>query len=226
MDQRVSAYYARHRLERFVPADQIDQFSLHHFARGQRICDIEQPIDGLYFFVEGRARVLMPMENARQLLLCFYDPLQIFGDLELFERAPVATTTIEALVPCVCLGLQREFVIGHLATDARFLQHLCLSLGRKLSRVIRNSALNLLHPLENRVASYILATATADPDRQLIFAGNLSHIADLLGTSFRHLHRTPQSLCAQGILGKVQQSYVVRRPAELERLAAGVFVID
>ena len=226
MDQRISAYYARHQLEHFVPADQIDRFSLHHFARGQRICDSEQPIDGLYFFVEGRARVLMPMENARQLLLCFYDPLQIFGDLELFERAPVATTTIEALVPCACLGLQREFVLGHLATDARFLQHLCLSLGRKLSRVIRNSALNLLHPLENRVASYILATATADPDRQLIFAGNLSHIADLLGTSFRHLHRTLQSLCAQGILGKVQQSYVVRRPAELEQLAAGVFVID
>ncbi len=165
------------------------------------------------------------MENTRQLLLCFYEPLQLFGDLELFEQAPISTTTVEALTPCVCLGLQRAFVIDHMATNPVFLQQLCLSLGRKLGRVIRNSALNLLHPLENRVASYMLATAISNHEHQLVFSGNLTQIADLLGTSFRHLHRTLQSFCDQGILVKARTSYTIQQIGELERRAAGVYVV-
>jgi len=212
-------------LDRFVGADQIDQFKIHHFAKGENIGELEQPIDYLHFFVEGRAKVFLPMENTRQLLLCFYEPLQLFGDLEIFEQEPMSTTTVEALTPCVCLGLKREFVINQMAMDPVFLKHLCLSLGRKLGRAIRNSALNLLHPLENRVASYILATATSNHKHQLVFSGNLTQIADLLGTSFRHLHRTLQSFCDQGILVKVKTNYTIQQIGELERRAAGVYVV-
>ncbi len=226
MEQTVAAYYARHRLDRFIGADRLDRFQIRRFDRGQSICELEQPVDALLFFVEGRARVFLPAENGRQLLLCYYQPLQLFGDLELFEQMPLATTTIEALTPCVCLALAREYVTGQLAADPLFLRQLCLSLGRKLSRVIRNSALNLLHPLEDRAASYILATATPGPDGRLVFAGNLSQIADLLGTSFRHLHRTLRSFCDQGILAKHNTCYTVLLPAELERRAAGVYVIS
>lgn len=225
MDQKVLAYYTRYQLDRFVGMDRLDRFKIRHFARGENICELEQPVDYLYFFVEGRTRVFLPMENARQLLLCFYEPLQLFGDIEIFEQNPLATTTVEALTPCVCLSLRREVVVNQMATDPVFLKQLCLSLGRKLGRVIRNSALNLLHPLENRLASYILATATPNHDRQLIFSGNLSQIADLLGASFRHLHRTLQSFCDQGILVKTNTNYVVRQIGELERRAAGVYVV-
>jgi CRP-like cAMP-binding protein len=225
MDQQIFDYYAQHDLQRFVGAEQIGRFTMRHFAPGENICELEQPIDGLYFFVAGRARVFLPMANSRQLLLCFYQPLQVFGDVELFEPEPLATTTIEALTPCVCLGLSREFVLTQLALDAVFLQHLCRSLGRKLGRVIRNSALNQLHPLENRLASYILVTATANQRQQSVFTGNLTHIADVLGTSYRHLHRTLQSLCEQGILRKAGTSYTIQQLSELERRAAGVYVL-
>lgn len=225
MDQRILAYYKQYQLDRFVSVDWIDQFKIRHFEKGESICELERPIDMLYFFVEGRAKVFLPMENARQLLLCFYDPLQLFGDLEIFEPEPLSTTTVEALTSCVCLSLPREFVLNCLATNPVFLKQLSLSLGRKLSRVIRNSALNLLHPLEDRVASYILATATTDQDHQLIFSGNLTQIADLLGTSFRHLHRTLQSFCDEGILVKTKTTYTIRQPDELERRAGGVYVV-
>jgi CRP/FNR family transcriptional regulator, putaive post-exponential-phase nitrogen-starvation regulator len=225
MDRKVRSYYTQYQLDRFVAADQIDHFKIQHFARGENICELEQPIEYLHFLVEGRAKVFLPMESTRQLLLCFYEPLQLFGDLEMFEQAPISTTTVEALTPCVCLGLSRAFVIDHMAMDPVFLKQLCLSLGRKLGRVIRNSALNLLHPLENRVASYILATATANHQHQLVFSGNLTQIADLLGTSFRHLHRTLQAFCDQGILAKVKTSYTIQQVGELERRAAGVYVV-
>lgn len=165
------------------------------------------------------------MPNARRLLLCFYEPLQVFGDVEIVAHEPRSITTIEALTPCVCLSLHRQLVSEHLATNPVFLEQLCRSLGRKLGRVIRNSALNLLHPVENRVASYILATATPNSEQQLVFAGNVTHVAEILGTSFRHVHRTLQALCKQGILVKAKRSYVVEQVRELERRAAGVYVV-
>src|SRR6266511_3344355 len=225
MDRMVLSYYTQYQLDRFAGSDHINQFTIQHFAKGEKICELEQPIENLYFFVEGRAKVFIPVQNARQLLLCFYEPLQLFGDLEIFEDDPLATTTVEAMTPCVCLALSRAFVINEMAVDPVFLKRLCLSLGRKLGRVIRNSALNLLHPLENRVASYILATATSNHKHQLVFSGNLTQIADLLGTSFRHLHRTLQSFCDQGILVKVKTNYTIQQIGELERRAAGVYVV-
>jgi len=225
MEQKLLSYYKQHQLDRFIGPDQLGQFTLRHFEKGESICELEQPIDDLHFFVEGRVKVFLPMPNARQLLLCFYEPFQLFGDLEIFEPDPVATTTVEALTPCACLSLKRTFVIDHLATDPIFLKNLYLSLGRKLGRVIRNSALNLLHPLENRVASYILATVTLNHDQQWVFSGNLTQIADLLGTSFRHLHRTLQSLCDQGLLVKEKTTYTIRQIDELERRAAGIYVV-
>ena len=225
MSRRVLSYYTQYQLDRFVGTNQIDQFVLQHFAKGENICELEQPIGYLHFFVEGRAKVLLPMANARQLLLCFYQPLQLFGDLEIFEQEPLSTTTVEALTPCVCISLERAFVVDQMAKEPVFLKQVCLSLGRKLGRVIRNSALNLLHPLEERLASYILATATSNHEHQLVFSGNMTQIADGLGTSFRHLHRTLQSFCDQGILIKVKTSYTIQQIGDLERRAAGVYVV-
>ena len=225
MNRQIEAYYTHYRLNRFVGTNQLEHFNIYRFKKGERICELEQPIEQLFFFVEGQVKVVLPVENGRQLLLCYYEPLQLFGDLELFELEPVATTTIEALTPCVCLGLERTLVLEQMAIDPLFLRQLCLSLGRKLSRVIRNSAANLLHPLENRVASYMLATATINHEQQLIFSGNLSQVADLLGTSFRHLHRTLQSMCDQGILVKMKTAYAIQQVDELERRAAGVYVV-
>lgn len=225
MNQTVESYYAQHRLDRFVAPAQIGQLSLQRFEKGQQICELDQPIAQLSFFVEGRVKVLVPAENARQLLLCFYQPLQLFGDLELFDRAPRASATIEALTPCVCLALSHAFVLSQLAGDPVFLQQLYIGMSGKLRRVIGNSALNLLHPLERRLASYILASAVSERAGDLVFAGNLSQIADALGTSFRHLHRTLQSLCEQGVLAKEGTRYRIRQAGELERRAAGAYTI-
>jgi len=224
MDAQIAMYYRQHRLDRYVPPALIEYFKIHRYDKGVAICEVGQPIEWLWFLVEGRAKVFMPMENARQLLLCFYHPLQMFGDLEIFEEDPRAMTMIETLTPCVCLGLKREFVIAHLASDPVFLRQLCLSLGRKLGRVNRNSAINLLHPVENRMASYILGTATRDSGEKPVFSGNLTQIADFLGTSFRHVHRTMQGLCAQGFLAKQGTRYTILNEPELQKRAVGIFV--
>ncbi|GGY23425.1 Crp/Fnr family transcriptional regulator [Paludibacterium paludis] len=220
MNPCIEAYYRHYRLERI---ELIGHFTLRRYEKGQPVCEIGQPIDSLAFLVEGRAKVFMPMRNARQLLLCFYEPLQILGDLELFETRPVTVTGVEALTPCVCLKLSRDTVMTHLADNPVFLRQLCLSLGRKLGRVNRNSALNMLHPVENRLASYILGTANREDGIPAEFTGNLTQIADFLGTSFRHVHRTLQGFCERGFLAKDKTRYAILNEAELRKRAVGIF---
>ncbi|MBX7223671.1 MAG: cyclic nucleotide-binding domain-containing protein [Blastocatellia bacterium] len=225
MDPRVTAAFQKYQLDKFMGPEGMDKLTVHCFEKGEALCEVGEPVRHLYFLVEGRVKIFLPMKNARQLLLCFYEPLQLFGDIEIFEPEPLATATIEALTPCVCLGLAKEVILTRMTEDPRFLKQLCISLGRKLGRVIQNSALNLLHPLENRVASYILATATVQPDQRLSFSGNLTHTADLLGASFRHLHRTLQTFCDEGILTKEKNGYTVQKINELERRAAGIYIV-
>lgn len=223
MDARIDAYYRQYRLDRFIPPSLIGHFSLQHYQKGQPICEIGRPIDSLSFLVAGNAKVFMPMENARQLLLCFYQPLQMLGDLEIFEANPRTVTGVEALTACTCLKLARETVLAQLGDNPVFLRALCLSLGRKLGRVNRNSALNMLHPVENRLASYIIGTASRAAGRPPEFSGNLTRIADFLGTSFRHVHRTLQGFCARGFLAKERTRYTILNEAELQRRASGIF---
>lgn len=224
MEDAVIRYYEHWELDRYFDRQVLKNARLRHYARGESICSMEEPVKALHFFVEGRVKVYTATENGRQLLLCFYEPLQLFGDLELFEEQPLATATVEALLPTVCLELPLETVRTTLMQDPAFLCQLSRSLSRKLGRVIRNSALNQLNPLESRVASYILATAVTHGEAE-VFTGNLSLIAEQLGTSFRHLHRTLQHLTAEGILDKQGLIYRVLLPEELGRRAAGTYII-
>lgn len=213
-------YYERHQLKRFFNQESLKECVIKTYRRGEPICEAGMPISHLQFFVEGRAKTYFLMENGKQLLLTFHEPLQLIGDLEILEEQPVATNTVEAITSCICLAMDHEYVQSVLAKEPQFLKELSLSLSRKLGRVIRNSALNQLNPLENRVASYILATAE-DGD----FYGNMSQIADQLGTSFRHLHRTLQKMCEQGLLEKEQTHYKILSLEDLEEKAAGIYVI-
>ncbi|WP_028537082.1 Crp/Fnr family transcriptional regulator [Paludibacterium yongneupense] len=223
MNSYVADFYRHYRLDRFIPANLLGHFTLQRYEKGQPICEVGQAIDSLSFLVEGRAKVFMPMENARQLLLCFYEPLQMLGDLEMFEAQPRTVTGVEALTACACLQLKRTVVIEHLADNPVFLRQMCLSLGRKLGRVNRNSALNMLHPVEHRLASYILGTASRENGKPAEFTGNLTQIADFLGTSFRHLHRTLQGFCTLGFLAKTKTRYTILNEFALKQRAAGIF---
>ncbi len=70
--------------------------------------------------------------------------------------------------------------------------------------MLKNSSINLLYPLENRLASYILATGERiDNNEEIIkFNENLTEIAELLGTSYRHLLRTLNNLSCKGAIRK------------------------
>jgi len=102
---------------------------------------------------------------------------------------------------------------------------ICEYLGDKLTDASNNSSINLLYPLENRLASYIVAFASTDNDniKKLTFKESYSEIAELLGTSYRHLNRTLNKFCLEGILTKFDRDYLIEDFNKLLYLAGDLY---
>lgn len=127
------------------------------FKKNEHICKENEEIHYLYFFVEGKAKAYNTLSNGKSLLLCFYDGLQVLGDVELIHSQKTSSN-VQVMEDSYCIGIPLEKVRVQLLHDATFLRCICDSLAEKLNRLSKNSSINLLYPLENRLASYILAT--------------------------------------------------------------------
>lgn len=217
-------YYRQHQLELYFPESVLEQCQLKSYQKGSSIITMGQTIDGLYCLVKGRTKTVFTTETGRQLLLSFQDPFKMFGDLELFDEKPEAINTIEAVSYCECIFIPMEIIIKELAENPPFLKQLAMSLGKKLGRVIRNSALNTLNPVEVRLASYLLAIFEMSPMTAVPL--NLSAIADQLGTSFRHIHRTMQKLIDSDVVEKQSGLYSVLDMNALKTLASSAYIFS
>ena len=81
----------------------------------------------------------------------------------------------------------------------------------------------MLYPLENRVSGYILATSERHNDNSLRFYGNLTEMAELLATSYRHLLRTLRDLIDKGILRKRSGYYEIMEVEILKNLSSELY---
>ncbi len=217
--EKMASLIREHGIQELFSFDITPHLHLLSFEAGEYICRQDVPLDYLYFITGGRSKVYVSLSNGKSLLLCFYEGLKILGDAELLSGAP-ASTNVQVIEATYGLGIPFEKVGSLLLKDNRFLQFACSALGDKLIRLSQNSSINLLYPLENRLASYILAVSGGT----LVFRENLTEIAELLGTSYRHLLRTLQSLVNSGAIKKEGLSYRIENMTILKKLASDVYM--
>ncbi|MPM79649.1 hypothetical protein SDC9_126688 [bioreactor metagenome] len=86
-----------------------------------------------------------------------------------------------------------------------------------------NSSINLLYPLENRLASYINESLVCGDNLYIDFDENLNNIAELLGSSYRHLLRTFNTLCKKGVLKREDGKYKIINKVLLKDLAGDLY---
>lgn len=207
----IEYYYKQYNFEEIFTDDMRPHMKLLTYNRHEHICTDYNDINYLLFFVKGKAKVYNTLSNGKSLLLCFYNPLMLLGDLELLNSR-VNPTNVQALESCHCLGIEMNYAKEFLINDIKFMRYVSSSLGNKLDRCSINNAINLLYKLENRLASYILTTCfteTIDERAMYIFDKNLTNVAELLGTSYRHLLRTLSAFCEQNILLKRDDFYEI-----------------
>lgn len=234
--EELKAYYIeKYQLKSYFEIDPSPYMQLYHFKKGHYIIREDEEVPYLLFFVEGRAKVYSNLSNGKALLIGFYSSLRLMGDVELYA-GPKATCTVQVISDAYCVGIPMKQARLVFSEDTSFLRYVCQALGEKLERSSKNSSINLLYPLENRLASYIFAMVGGDDISKkdayksrdekmpsMYFKENLTELAELLGTSYRHLLRTLNDFLTKGILEKQKNCYRVLDLKQLEGLASDLY---
>jgi len=199
---------------------------IHKFKKGESISITDEPVEYFYFQVEGKSKVFKLLKNGKSLLMKFFNPLEIIGEIELIQNIN-ANSNITAISECTMIAVEMNKLKELTENDLTFLKFLNKHLVIKLKEFSLSSSINLLYPLENRLASYILATSCKDSANKKFVEGintnKLTEMADLLGTSYRHLNRTLKGLQDKGLVKKERSSIVILNKEELEKLAADLY---
>lgn len=223
-DRKLEEYINKNKLNNIFLENMKEYMTLYMFNKNEYICKEGEVLENIFFLVEGKAKVYKMLENGRSILLSFYNPIKIIGDVE-FVRSTVADCNVQAIKDTYCIGIKFDIVRSKLINDCKFLLNMCTYLGEKISVSSNNSSINLLYPLENRLASYMIAYINIEDcnNKKFIFKESYHEIAELLGTSYRHLNRTLNKLCNEGILKKDGREYIVEDFNKLSYLAGDLY---
>jgi len=189
-----------------------DHMSLCTYQRGEFILRQGYPSPCVYIILTGEMKVFLTMPSGRTLLICYYSSAVILGEVELAMDRGVAASSVQAITEVSCIRIPRERYQSEMENSIPFLNAIGAELAQKLFYSNRNSAATILQSLEGRLCAYI-----ANTNSKGYFRETLTEVAEILGTSYRHLLRTLESLCRRGVLKKTLQGYLIEDMAELKR---------
>lgn len=221
----IDKYTELHNMSRIFQRDMRPWMELHRFENNEFIFEPGEEMDYFYFLVKGKLKIYLSLENGKNVLLRFAVPLAIVGDIELLGRFNVRTD-VTAIDEPLLLGVPAEHIRKLSLNDPVFLRFVIDHLSKKLYSSSNTLALNLLYPLETRLASYLISI-TSDEHRnkriEEIHTTNITEMANLLGTSYRHINRVLKNLCDKGILERNNKKLIIANYEELRKLSAELY---
>lgn len=213
-------YLLLHHLEPMFSAHLMPHLALFAFDRGERICVQGQVSHSLYVLVQGKIKVHTTSAEGRTLvLLSFKQPLEVIGDIEYFQGIETLNT-VGAVSPVCMIGIRYDVLDQYGRGHVPLLQFLLEILTRKFLRKSNSLSFNLMHPVEVRLASYLLSMCLDESDEPFsgqVHTASLVDAANLIGTSYRHLNRVVQQFCAQGLIERDKGRILIK---DRERLRA------
>ncbi|MGL5381239.1 Crp/Fnr family transcriptional regulator [Clostridium sp.] len=215
-------YIKKFSLRNYFNDDLIQCCEIHIFDKNELICTLNESMDYMYFLVQGKAKVYTLLSTGKSLLICFNRPLSIMGDLEFMDN-PLADCNVLSLEECTLLAFPFNKIREFAYNDPIFLRFIISSLHIKLRSNSSYSSINLLYPLENRFASYLISSLPSNSQSLTLEIDGLNHISELLGSSYRHLNRVIKSLCDKKIISKDKNFITILNYEELSNLAKDLF---
>lgn len=190
------------------------------YSRGEFLSRDGGPLAYICFVVSGKAKVLISLSDGKQMLLAYFISDGIIGDIELMTGKMTHGSTVQAVTDFECIVLPLTYYKDMLKSNISFVNHVAKELAEKLMQRAVNGAINTLQTLEARLSAYIMQTASDGE-----FNETLTEVALMLGCSYRHLHRSLNKLCEQGVLSKRGSVYRIVDPARLARHAGDLYVL-
>ncbi|PAB59679.1 cyclic nucleotide-binding domain-containing protein [Anaeromicrobium sediminis] len=194
---------------------------LHKFNKNDYLLTSNQEADYFYFLVKGSLKCYTILKNGKVLLHEILTPLHAVGDVELINNT-IPACNIETLGPSICIGIKMNLLRELISNDLVFYKYLASTLSTKLVTYTHSSSINLIYPLENKLASYLLGVHATNPDAPHIKIDSMTELASLFATSYRHLVRTFNNLCDQNIINKDRNRISILDYKTLEKLAGSI----
>lgn len=218
----IKYYVKKFDIDKIFKNDMTNYMELYSFDKGEHVYMSNGDIEHLYFLVKGTVKIYTISKNGKALSLKFYNPLQILGDIE-FIGNKLPTCNVQCLDDALFIVISFDDMRRYANDDINFYKYISKIFSDKLSTSSHSNMHNFSYPLEERLASYILAlsydseNSNQNSDEVEIF--KLNDIAELLGTSYRHLIRTINSLMDKKIIYRKRNTIKILDRDRLEKLA-------
>lgn len=199
-------------------------FTLQQYEQDEIILLEGIELESLLFLVDGKVKITSSVETGKSLLLRFVQPFSIIGDIELIRNVPVQSQ-VKAVNECLLIGLHFDYIKKHEMNNPKFLHTLLEHVSYKLQTCTTASRVNLLASVENKFASYLMSTLSPEPDNNFgleLKTSNIKEIAELLGTTYRHLNRVIHSFSEKKIIEKNRNSIRILNWVNLEEMSNGI----
>jgi len=197
----------------------VSGIAVRNYKKGEYLCEQGCPLEHFLFVVKGRVKVFSAASNGKTLLFCYQDPVSVLGEVEFMTHA-FASSSVSALTDVQCISIPYEPYRSYLMSNIAFMNRICSTLAEIVTETSINGALNILYPFEARLCAYIAMT-----QENGLFNEKLTDLAEFMGTSYRHLLRTLETLCKKGIVEKVQEGYIVKDALKLHTMGENYYKI-
>lgn len=214
-------YLNMHHFDTIFPDLQRVPFALQHYEAHESVLNEGEEIPALLYLVAGKIKATGSVGNGRSLLLRFSHPLAVMGDIEFVRHIPVQSQ-ITAISDCFFIAVSFQYLRKYEMDNPAFLRHLLTHVTYKLQTNTAASRVNLLAPVDQRFASYLLSIMEGNHFALDMKEATVSDLAELLGTSHRHLNRVIKHLAEAGIIERERRTIRVLDAAALEQLSEGV----
>ncbi|WP_141506189.1 Crp/Fnr family transcriptional regulator [Paenibacillus luteus] len=195
--------------------------SLYSFEQGEPVCTQGEPSQYLYVLVKGKIKIYTTSAEGRTLVISFKTPLEVIGDIE-YIRSIDIINTVEAVSAVTMIGIPYRELKKHGSDHAPLLQFLLEIITQKFFIKSHSMSFNLMHPVEVRLASYLLSVSFDETDslfRGHLRVSGLKDVANFIGTSYRHVNRILQKFGTEGLIERNREFIVVKDRSRLSALA-------
>lgn len=214
--EQLNSYLAQFQLEEVFHEPLRSHLTLYHLGSGDVICYQGQQSEHLYVLVQGRIKIYTNSHEGQSLIVSFKSPLEIIGDIEYIRQIEIINT-VEAVTEVYLFGIPYAWLRKLGDEHPPFLRFLLDIITRKFYIKSDFLSFNLMHPVEVRLASYLLSHISEEDAVNGTFQHEVIGLADtanLIGTSYRHLNRIVGKLCEEGLVSRGARGTIYIRNLE------------
>lgn len=219
--KRVTEFIEKMAVHDILEPEILNSLELCEYEKDEIVLESGEDLEYYYFFLEGKLKVFQQQQNGRNLLIQFYTKFDTLGDVELIESLKV-TCTVSAVVTSYLFRVEASMMKRYVENNIPYLKYIISGLSKKMRYANENDAYNLLNPVKNRLASYIM-WHLSDGSEHVILSETLVEISEFIGTTYRQLHRAFIQLEEEGIIKRVGKGIAILDVVALENLAGQIY---